>query len=47
VSVTDMNACAGGSASDVQIAAGNGEQVIARDVHRLARRLNTPRLLTW
>eukprot|EP00879_Flechtneria_rotunda_P033443 GHRR01037038.1.p2 GENE.GHRR01037038.1~~GHRR01037038.1.p2 ORF type:complete len:183 (+),score=57.78 GHRR01037038.1:443-991(+) len=31
----------------LQVAGGNGEQVVSRDVHRLARRFNTPRLLTW
>lgn len=31
----------------VQIAAGNGEQVVSRDVSRLARRMNMPRLLSW
>ncbi|KAF8059158.1 CALS3 [Scenedesmus sp. PABB004] len=31
----------------LQIAGGNGEQVISRDVQRLARRFSMPRLLTW
>jgi hypothetical protein len=34
-------------AAVLQIAAGNGEQVVSRDVPRLARRMNMPRLLSW
>jgi hypothetical protein len=33
--------------SHVQIAAGNGEQVLSRDVRRLAHNMNFARLLTW
>lgn len=44
---------AGANANDVllsavlQIAGGNGEQVVSRDIQRLARRLNFSRLMSW